>query len=639
MKYPKWLQNWVDFNEVPCTVCITEEERAGQQIVLVEAKWEQPSQEVQHIQIDMVVNDPRINCVWKPHLSPEKNMVIGDYVFRSPAIIFEKLDKRFALIPDIDFLDTQRGTPHIMDFVQSDRMLTYGLGHYEKTKHVYHTRIDQPIKVEEDQLLFRFYLIEWEEEEEGKRNVQPVVDFIWEKFGEKRMRQKDGEFDRLQELEVFVKHTYDWAFKRWEKIVWQEFTINQTKVGGCVFIVRATQSPGLGQEENWRERKSLWNQAWFSSLRSAYGYRIWGEKWHNQEMIQKAEKAKNFALAAPQTDGLFPSVYWADENGSFVHGVWGHSDRKPESHDHYGHLLDMSWTCLWMLKWYSDIEKDPKLLIYTKRYVERLLTLQNPDGSFPAWVHEETGSISPYLIDSPETSMHVWLLTNLYRISREDKYLRAAKKGMTFVVEQVLPEGRWEDFELYWSCARQWDGKRYGEKDPRSGIYNQCSFSIYWTAEALKELYKVTNEQRYLQVGENVLAELSLYQAIWNPKYLDIPMLGGFGVMTSDDEWNDARQSLFALTYLDYYELTGKRAYQLRGIWAMRASFYLMYCPENPHVMKQYEQTFPHFGEQDYGFEMENAHHGENDQFQPGEFTIFDWGNGSASASLAEILR
>src|SRR4051812_34433965 len=33
--------------------------------------------------------DPSFQCTWKPHLSPEEEMVIGDKAFRSPAICLE----------------------------------------------------------------------------------------------------------------------------------------------------------------------------------------------------------------------------------------------------------------------------------------------------------------------------------------------------------------------------------------------------------------------------------------------------------------------------------------------------------------------------------------------------------------------
>ncbi|WP_261130848.1 hypothetical protein [Bacillus sp. Marseille-Q3570] len=638
---PDWLGNWIKFQPTACDMHVREVESCqDRKMVEIEARWNRSAIEVSQIQVDMDLADPRITCLWKPHLAPEAGMVIGDFVFRSPAIILEKGQDMLALVPDLDFLESRRIAPHIMDYIEPERSLFYGLSHYEKTRHVYHKKVQKPILLEKGQVLFRFHLIQWQGVE-GKRDFRPVTSFLWERFGYKNRPERivDNQVaESVKDLEVYAKHTYDWAFHHWENLVWQQFELDGQTVGGCVLIVRGVQSPGFGQEDQWREKKSLWNQSWFSSLRSAYGYRQWGERWNVPDMVQRAELAKNFALRAPQKGGLFPSVYWADSESDLENGTWGHSNRRPDHHEEYYHLLDSSWTCLWMLKWYRDLEQDDRLLDYTKPYAERLIELQHENGSFPGWVHEETDMPSSYLNDSAETSMHVWFLASYYSLTKDEKMLEAAKQGMEFVSQHVIPEGRFEDFELYWSCSRQWEGKKYGEKDQRSGLYHQCNFSIYWTAEALKELYIVTKDEKYLCEGERVLAELSLYQAIWDPPYLGMPAFGGFGVMTSDDEWNDARQSLFALTFLDYYRLTGNAEYKQRGIWAMKASFYLMYCPENPLIKEKYEQIFPHFSEVDYGFEMENCHHGENDTDQIGEFTIFDWGNGSASASLAEIL-
>lgn len=638
---PKWLDQWLMFHDSPMELFIHEIERnPNYRAVKVEGIWTNDSSEVSQIQLDMIISSTNTICVWKPHLCPEENMVIGDLFFQSPAIVLKNNEKLLALVPNLDFIEQHRIAPHYMDYVKPEKKLFYGLGHYVKTRHVYHQRVHKPFSVKQGQVLFQFYLVEWTNILET-RNLIPVVEFLWETFAKKRMMKANLEKitfkESLNQLETYAQYTYDWAFHHWEPIVWQEFTLNGENVGGCVFIVRAAQSPGHGKENSWREKKSLWNQAWFSSLRSAYGYRIWGEQWNNPDMVRRAELAKNFALSAPQKQGLFPSVFWADDNDEWEHGAWGHSDRRPDNHNNFGHLLDMSWTCFWMLKWYNDIEQDPKLIEYSINFADRLLMLQAKKGNFPAWVHMETGKVSPFLLESPETSMHALFLAKLYMETGEKKYLQASQKAMQFVIDEVIPVGRWEDFETYWSCSRMWEGKQYGKKERRSGLYHQCNFSIYWTTEALKELYNVTKDEAYLNIGEQVLAELSLYQAIWEPSYIGVPVLGGFGVMNTDDEWNDARQSLIALTYYDYFKLTGKKEYQYRSFWAMKASFYMMYCPENPEVRKLYEKTHPHFTEKDYGFEMENGHHSENIDIA-GEFTIFDWGNGSASASLAELL-
>ncbi|MGP4041086.1 hypothetical protein ACTWP4_14485 [Gracilibacillus sp. D59] len=646
-EFPNWLSQWLTFNDSSSSLHVTIKEvqdDKAKHVAVVEAEWQGSPEELTAVQLNMQLNNKNGKCNWKPHLSPQENMVVGDLVFRSPAIIFEDDKEMFALVPDIDFIDKQRIAPHVMDYVEQNNQLYYGLAHYEKVRHVYFQRTNQSFFVPNKQKLFRFYLVSWDKEQ-MERDFSPVTTFIWERFAKKRMvsdlESQTDFIHSIKDLNTYVERTYDWAFNKWSSIVWQEFSLNQRPVGGCVLVVKAAQSPNKGKMNNWREKKSIWNQAWFSSLRSAYGYRIWGQQWNDREMIQRSELAKNLALSAPQTNGLFPSVYSADEQQKWENGTWGHSDRRPEKHEEFGHLLDMSWTAIWMLKWYEDIEQDQRLLDYVKTYTERLLETQSTKGSFPAWVHMQTGEISTYLDNSPETSMHVWFLTKMYQMTKEKRLLEAAKLGMEYVMNEIVPNGRWEDFETYWSCSRQWEGKRYGEKDVRSDLHYQCNFSIYWTVEALKALYSVTQKPLYLQKGEQLLAELSLYQAVWEPDYLSIPVLGGFGVMNSDDEWNDARQSLFASTYYDYYQITGKEEYKYRGIWAMRSSFYMMYCPENPKVKQVYEKTYPYFNEIDYGFEMENAHHGENGSYNdisPGEFTIFDWGNGAAASALGELL-
>jgi hypothetical protein len=138
-----------------------------------------------------------------------------------------------------------------------------------------------------------------------------------------------------------------------------------------------------------------------------------------------------------------------------------------------------------------------------------------------------------------------------------------------------------------------------------------------------------------LRLARRCADELSLYQAVWDPAFLPAPAHGGFGVMNADSEWNDARQSLFARLYLELGRETGDRELTLRGVSALRASFSMLYCPENAALARAYERRFPFFGPESYGFMMENQGH---DPAQPiGTFTIFTWGNGSALAAVAAV--
>src|SRR5699024_5214323 len=108
--------------------------------------------------------------------------------------------------------------------------------------------------------------------------------------------------------EKYVQHTYNWAFDSWKDNVWQEFELNRKVVGAPVFIVNTTQSPNYEGEVNEREFRSVWNQAWFNSLRSASGLYRYAKRTGNKELLEYANKTKELDLAFPQQEGIFPAV-------------------------------------------------------------------------------------------------------------------------------------------------------------------------------------------------------------------------------------------------------------------------------------------------------------------------------------------
>src|SRR5690606_8845478 len=108
-----------------------------------------------------------------------------------------------------------------------------------------------------------------------------------------------------------------------------------------------------------------------------------------------------------------------------------------------------------------------------------------------------------------------------------------------------------------------------------------------------------------LQKGKRVLDELLMWQAVWQPSFIYIHALGGFGVMNADAEWNDSRQSLFAELIMLYGKELGRKDYMQRGIAALKASFVMMYAPENQETKEQWQKRWPFLGEQDYGFRSE----------------------------------
>jgi hypothetical protein len=302
--------------------------------------------------------------------------------------------------------------------------------------------------------------------------------------------------------------------------------------------------------------------------------------------------------------------------------------------------LDMSWTALLMLKWYYELERDVRLLEYARSYAEALLSLQDEKGFFPAWLDLDTQKPIDTLSNSPETSLSVTFLLRLYDIVPDSKYLSAALKAMDIVLAEVVPIGRWEDFETYWSCCSYGQADLLDRKVTRNNMYKQCNFSIYWTAEALFRCYQATGNEDYLSAGVRCLDEMLMTQASWQPPYIYVAALGGFGVMNCDGEWNDARQSLFAELILLYGMELDRVEYIERGVAALRASFVMMYCPENENTKHLWEKAHPFFNEKAYGFMMENyGHDGKvnSEGKGMGTFTIYDWGNGAAAEAYLRI--
>lgn len=586
---------------------------------------------------------------WAPHLTPTVNNIIDQHVFRSPALIATDQQRGIVIIPDLDILSRSGKNRWYMDMDAENNILSLGMSASKVSDHVLYER--QLGAVYEGGIVeYGFYIIKYTEKQELANPFRLPLQFMWNKWGHDRLVKLSSE-----DFEPYVKYTYNWAFNTWEKSVWQEFTLNGKKVGAPVFIVNTTQSPNYPGEVNEREFRSIWNQAWFSSLRSASGLFRYARRTADRTLLEKANLTKELALSFPMKDGFFYGLIGTDmcevemdgkkcnRSKGWDHYFWGNSNRNPFTWDARQspfHILDMSWTALLMLRWYEELEKDARLLAYAETYARALLGVQYENGYFPGWLDLEKLQPMEYLNDSPETSLSVTFLLKLYEMTGKEKYKIAALKGIE-AVKEAITEGRWEDFETYWSCCRIGTPQWVGKKVTRNNMYKQCNFSMFWTAEALLECYRITGCFDYLKLGQRVLDEMLMTQASWQPSYIYVNGLGGFGVMNTDGEWNDSRGSLFAEVILQYGKLLDIPEYKERGICALKTSFEMMYCPQNLKAKQQWEKVWPFFNEKDYGFTMENYGHGGRTSLTGegmGEFTIYDWGNGAASEAFNRIL-
>ena len=585
---------------------------------------------------------------YTPHLTPSEENVIDMHVFRTPVLMMGRGDLVLCVMP-VPAKAPDGENRYYMDLDVPAAEMTLGITTTRIAGHVLYERTDAamlpagPFRFEARILILRGKAAE--------NPFRPVLAHYWQTCG----RRDAGRLPGCGSLMPYVRHAYEWAFGSWKEILWQEFDLDGVRVGAPQFIVTARQSPNYGRPASIREHRSIWNQAWFSSLRSAQGLFRYGTETGNAELVRKARMTKELALRFPQRDGLFDAVIATPDETRVINGkpyvfgqdwdrhYFGNSDRNPVTRDLRGaprHILDMSWTALMMLDWYAELERDERLVDYVRRYADRLIRLQDGDGFFPAWVGKTNGEPLETLRRSPECAVSVTMLLKLWRLCGEPAYRESALRCMDALMREVMPDSRWEDFETYWSCSSLGAEDMVGRKYARNNAYKQCSLSPFWMAQALLLCRQVTGEERYLRAGERCLDEMLMYQSSFQPDWIPVTVVGGFGVMNADAELNDQRQTLFAELILQYGRELGDREYTERGAAALRAGFSMMYCPENAFAKTQWEARWPFFGEADYGFMMENYGHAgtvRGTDLGIGEFTIYDWGSGSAAEAVMRI--
>ncbi|MHA4807392.1 hypothetical protein ACX0G9_04780 [Flavitalea flava] len=622
-------------------------------LVRVKVQWElRDSVRQDDLQVNLTPSfKPTFN--WAPHLTPTDDHIIAQHVFRSPALIVSSGQKQIILIPDLDLLQKKHAVDWYMDMNAPANKLTIGCSRSKVKEHVLFVRekgaIYPPGKIE-----LGFYLMTADDQESIFDPWKNVLSFFWKNWGNPLYQA--GEPLLNKDLGAYVGQTYNWAFNSWKKNVWQDFTLNGKEVGAPVFIVNVSQSPNFPGKPDEREFRSIWNQAWFCSLRSAQGLYRYARKKDDSSLLNYALRTKELALSFPQTNGFFYSVIGTEmekvqEGGKTYNRskgwdthYFGNSNRNPYTRKAEAspfHILDMSVTANLMLSWYDELEKDQRLLDYAVRYGDALIAIQQEDGFFPGWLSLETQKPMDHLNQSPESAMSVTFLLKLYELTKDEKYLKPALKAINALMDKIIPVGQWEDFETYWSCSSYGSTDLVGKKVVRNNMFKQNNLSMYWTAEALFNGYKLTHTDKYLQYGRRALDEMLMSQASWQPPYIYVHALGGFGVMNGDGEWNDSRQSLFAELIVKYGQECKEVEYIQRGLAALRASFVMMYSPQNPTTKVQWENKWPFFAKEDYGFMMENYGHGGVTSPKGvgiGEFTIYDWGNGAASETYSRML-
>jgi hypothetical protein len=367
---------------------------------------------------------------------------------------------------------------------------------------------------------------------------------------------------------------------------------------------------------------------------------------------------RDLVLQAPQDQGLFPTVFVFSDPPRWVHSH--HQGGGPGIY----HLFDMSWTAYQLLRWHQYCTPDQKILAFCKRYSDGIMALQEPGGGMPSYVdavtfspvqqahhqallqdlakHPGGDSYIPYMLEhhwpqdrfqvTAESSAsllflaelcHVWPSDDPYKITA----LSAALKTAEYLEKEILPTSKWLDFEVFYSCSP----KPLTFYDHRSGQWPQNTLCLHMAAAGFLRLYECTKNQRHLDLAIHALSHLCLYQQVWDPPFLNFYGFGGFGVMNTDGEWNDARQAQCADTLLDFYRITGENEFKERALAACQAGLITLFEPVNHRV-------YPTgWWRQPVAQAAENHGHGGRDSLCG--VSGFDWGSGSALATAAYFRK
>ena len=559
----------------------------------------------------MFSGEKPLDFTWVPNLRPEADMVIGDHVFRAPALILMKDKLWLALIPDLNLLSKlkkSRTTCLELNIKDEQKPLFgYGIKKYEPIFHTYYRHSPSMLMTPPaGKIKFGYEILVGFGDKRGEV-LRKVTSYQWKKYARKYL---DDVLPQVLPFFRYAEYTYPTVLKR----EFVEFKINGKDVGGF---------KALEDNRDYFRRPGdiVWNQVWFNGLRSAYGMWYFGRRLGKVKWVRKASKVKELTLQAPQICGLFPAIY------DYKNNRWWGSVPRLNGGEKRIHIANASWTATWLIWWNENLEKDKRIKKYVNKFAEFLAENQLKSGAIPAWFDIVGDRIKPVdvLKESAETACPALFVGEFIKATGEKKYLPVLIKACDFLLAEVVPQMKYWDFETFFSCS--W--KPLDMRDPYTGVLPQNNYSTYWTAHALLQAYKLTGTKKYLTGALEAIDILNLYQQIWNPPWLDLYTFGGFGVMNTDGEWNDSRQAVFAPLYMEAYLVTGDVEYFQRGVSALRASFALFSVPENKKISPYTWNAYP------VGLSPENfAHGGVNGTYGRSDF---GWGAGGALASAAFV--
>jgi len=551
---------------------------------------------------------------WVPNLKKDPEDIISQHAFRSPAIILTHKQSVISVIPDLEGMKKYPETPYYLDlnFGPEGITISYGLSNYKTKQHVYYEHADSSFILPEKTEL-GLYLI-CSDDSSPLDIVKKTNAFLWDTYGKD---YKDSILPQVLPFRKYAELGYAMALSKY----WVDGS--DPKTGGITLSTYLDKSTGIYRGRDYKD--DLWFHSWFNNARTAYGLYLWGLETKNKDWMDKALATMNLLLGSPRNNGFFKTIWVPEKNGWVASGQGGGPDLY--------HVPDNAWTAIWLLRFNDQLKELKGADKFLLEFTNGLIRTQLENGSFPARIHVTDLKPDSIMINSASGSMATWFLEEMILRKKlnpeiEEKAIDAVNKSLSFLEKEILPDIRFQDYEVFFSCAPN----SQNSFDSLTWLYPHNTLSIQWSAEAFLKAYQLFNRKNDLANGEFCLNLLSLYQQVWNPPFIDFYAFGGFGVQNTDAEWSDARQAQFAETYLNYFLTTRNQEYLDRGIAACRASFALMAIPENKSVSPQNYQGTSFNGEFSGAMAENFGHSGYNKRSgQSG----FHWGTGSALTTAA----
>lgn len=564
--------------------------------------------------------ESQIDFSFVPHLRPRQDHVVGQFAFKSPAIIVQRDTKLTALIADVNLIEAASPQlvclePDMSGYDGRERTLAYGFKDHEpKGLIFFQHRPEMTVELENARRTYGYRLYA-SASAEPKYGYQEIVRLLWKLYG------ADNAALGIPQVLPLDKYG-DYALNYAIPTLWRELPRDGLDCGGMVMGIKFPDD--------------IWFHFFFNHLHTAYGLYRMGQRRGRPDLVEKAKKIRNLILTAPRKDGAIPAIFSSQIITGIRHDQW-----IPHAHWVGGFIpyqtqiarpadqpafstMDCAWTSYWMLRWSEDLERDDRLVDIAQECGELLLRSQLPSGAVPVWLDRETLEPLDLLRESPSAAASGLLFAKLYESTRDARFLLAAQRVAAFIENACMPQG-WTDYECFFDSA----GKPMDLTDPYSRQRPQCTFPIFWTAELAKLLYRTTQDCKYLAQARRAVDYLLLFQGVWSPPYLTVKGFGSIGIGNGHTGWNDARAGIFAPGIAEFFSLTGEIEYLQRGVAAMRAPLALMYIPENEPVSSVFDKGPLGYADECY------AHRGRDARLGP---STFDFSVGYALMAFEELF-